>query len=342
MLPDRRRPSAESFLGRLIRLTRRQEDFLTECFAAVLQADQRAAASYWQQLTAQLPPRVRTAAGPVEITTQLTAGRGSSRLDMVVYRERHRIGVEHKIHAPQGEGQLPKYVTLPKTDIAYVGLVTADYQQVSADVLGSRRYARPSRDLAHFLWADFYPLLHRSELRGSDIAAATRGLFDSLGLQPAHPLIGDLRTVDVERRSRLDARLYEAWQPLLSTLSRRWDFVGSSIRRLNKSQIYVFDGPSELLREVWLDPHSSPSSLRVRLKTNTPAKRAQILDRIGKRQPSAFPIRLAPSKRGNHWAVELRTPWRKLLARTRTRSGLGIALKRFVIRLMRTVDAGAV
>lgn len=35
--------SADALLARLIKLTARKEDFITECFAAVLQADGRAA-----------------------------------------------------------------------------------------------------------------------------------------------------------------------------------------------------------------------------------------------------------------------------------------------------------
>jgi len=334
--------TADALLARLIKLTRRREDFLTECFAAVLQADGRAGAAYWRRLTSELPLRVRTAVGPVVVKTQITAGHGSSRLDMVLSRGGQRIAVEHKLLAPQGQGQLPKYVALPRGEVSYVALVTGDYQQVSDAVLRSRRYARPRGDISHFLWADFYPLLKRSQRRGFEIATATRGLFDRLGLQPAHPLIGDLRTADQERRIGLDTRLYEAWKPLIDSLKgRRWRSVGSSLRNDRKSELYAFDGPSDLLREVWLDPMSSPSSLRIRLKTTSAAKRAQILDRVAGRRLSAEPVRLRTSSRGNHWAVELRVPWRSLLARTTTRGGLSLALKRFVLSLMRSVDKDA-
>ena len=113
-------------------------------------------------------------------------------------------------------------------------LVSADYQSVTREVLRARRYVKPPTGQSHFLWADFYPLLQKSEARGVSVASATRGLFDRLGLQPAHPLIGELRTRDMERRMRLDAQLHTAWQPLLTALEKRWSYVDSSIRRLRR------------------------------------------------------------------------------------------------------------
>ena len=343
-------PSADALLARLIKLTKRREDFITECFAAVLQADGRAARQYWRAITANGPKSLSRATGPISVETQKSAGRGSSRLDMVVGCGGRRIGVEHKLMAPQGKGQLRKYVKLPGTDVSYVVLVTGGYQQVSTQVLSSRRYLRPSPTEDHFLWSDFYRLLQHSAARGYQIAKATIELFDKLGLQPTHPLIGDLRTADLSRRLKADQRLKKAWQPLVKTLrGKKWS-VGSSIRRDRKSEVYVCFGPSSLLREVWLDPQSSPSSLRVRLKTSSRRKRDEILAAITRPGISIpylqglgpEPVRLPPSVRGNHWAVEFRAPWGQLLRHCRTRADLARRLRRFVLQVMRTADPGAV
>ncbi len=113
-----------------------------------------------------------------------------------------------------------------------------------------------------------------------EIAAATRGLFDRLGLQPAHELIGLLNTHEPELRAKLDSNLYDAWQPLLRALAKKWEYADSSIRKNRRSEIYVSRGPSALLRRVWLDPFSNPGSLRIRLRSDSKAKRDVIYDRV--------------------------------------------------------------
>jgi hypothetical protein len=331
--------TADALLARLIKLTRRREDFVTECFAAVLQADHVAASAYWRELTATLSSSIRSTTGPVMIETQLSAGKGSSRLDMVVTRGRHRIAVEHKLGSRQGQNQLPKYASLPKAEASHVALVTGDYQTVAEQVLNSRRYVKPRGNLPHFLWADFYGILEKSK---SEIASATKGLFDRIGLQPAHKHIGDLRTADAEKQSRFDARLLVAWQPLIGSLKRSGWSVTSAIPLNRKSELWVTYGPSDLLREVRVDPASNPSDLRIQLRTSSPQKRNEILAHVLERYPGAEPVRLPKSGRGNHWAVEIRTSWRLILKRTKTRAALGEALKRFVLRMMRCADESAV
>jgi hypothetical protein len=222
--------SADALLARLLKLTARKEDFITECFAAVLQADSRAAAEYWRILSAALPSRTRTAA-VTQIQTQCRMKGGSARCDLVLHAGSERVAVEHKLDAPQGRDQLPKYLALPRAEVSRVALVAADYQAVPARVVSASRYIRPSSGQEHFLWADFYPLLRHSQSRGHEVAQATRGLFDRLGLQPAHLLIGDLGTRDRERRMALDARLYRAWQPLLESLSERTADQRSTLMR---------------------------------------------------------------------------------------------------------------
>lgn len=341
---------AGALFARLAKLTRRREDFVTECFAAVLQADGRAADSYWRILSSSLPESIRTVTGPLGVRTQITASTGNSRLDMLVTRGLFLIGVEHKIFAPQGDTQLPKYLSLPRVDISHIALVTGDYQSVADSVLESRKYVQPGGNAQHFLWSDFYALIEASEARGYEVAKATRILFDNLGLQPAHPLIGDLRTVDLERRLQLDKKLKRALLPLIDSLrKRKWGWVGSSIRNDRQSEIYVLDGPSDLLTEVWLSPMRSPSSLCVRLKTTSVIKRSRILESllhsgIGPQSGwmSVEPVRLQNSARGNHWAVDIRAPWKRLLKRVSSRASLETALERFVVGVMRAADQAAV
>lgn len=336
--------SADALLARLIKLTTRKEDFITECFAAVLQADRRAANEYWRLVSRTLPAITQNATLR-EIHTQCRLGEGNSRCDMVLVGGRDRIAVEHKLTAPQGKGQLAKYLSLPRKEVTRVMLVSADYQTVTSEVLRERRYVKPPSGQSHFLWADFYPLLQKSQARGVAVASATRGLFDRLGLQPAHPLIGELRTRDVERRMRLDAQLYAAWQPLLTALRKRWRYVDSSIRKDRRSEIYIEEGKGELLRVVWLDPFSNPGSLRIRLKASSRVKGALLLDWLerdrskivhGRSIVLSVPSGLAYNQRYPHM-VEVRIPWRALLGNS-TRSSMPLRLKKFVLSLIAVAD----
>ncbi len=129
----------DALFARLIGLTRRREDFLTECVAAVLQADRRAATDYWRVLSAQLPssklPRVVSS-----VRTQCRMGGGTARCDLVIEAGRVRLAVEHKIDAIQGRDQLSRYLALPRNEVTHVALVGADYQKVPAPVLKEPRF----------------------------------------------------------------------------------------------------------------------------------------------------------------------------------------------------------
>lgn len=331
-----------SLLGRLIKLTRRREDFITECFAAVLEADQLAARQYWRLLTAPLGGASARDGAPT-IRTQVPTPDRTCRLDLVASHGRLRIGVEHKLDAAQGRGQLPRYVLTPRAFATHVALIAADYQRIPEVVLGSARYIRPVGGHDHFLWADFYPLLKRSDQRGVAVASDLVGLFDDLGLHPAHKLIGDLGTRDRARRMKADQRLYKAWKPLLHSLERLWDVL-SSLRHDRQSEIYVENGPSRNLRIAWLDPFSNPGALRVRLKTDRRSKRDLMIERLDGHR-SAIPHGRHVTLRSERlpaqhfvWCVEARIPWRILLAR-RSRATMGRALRSFILQLM-AVAAG--
>ncbi len=332
--------STDALLSRLITLTARKEDFVTECFAAVLQADSRAAQEYWRVVAATLPAAIR-ARTLARIDTQCRLGNGSSRCDLVLYAGRERVVVEHKLEAAQGPGQLQKYLRLPRSEMTRVALVAADYQTVPRGVLAARRYLKPPTGQDHFLWADLYPLVQRSASRGYEVASATKGLFDRLGLQPAHPFIGELCTTDTARRLRFDARLRAAWEPLLRSLRRTWKSVGSSVRKDRQSEIYITYGPSSTLQRVWLDPFNNPGSLRIRLKTDTRVKRELLLARLSARR-SSMPfgryLTCRAEERSSYaqqfpWSVEVRIPWRTLLARSSRRT-MPYSLKKLVLGLI--------
>jgi hypothetical protein len=190
-------------------------------------------------------------------------------------------------------------------------------------------------------------VLRRSAERGVEIAEATRRLFDDLGMNPAHPLIGHLNTTDGHLRARLDGRLYAAWTPLLRSL----EYADSSIRKNRRSEIYVSYGPSNLLLRVWLDPFSNPGSLRVRLRTDQRQKRDLMYERLSSDEGrseiphgKALGIVAEPAskyKQQYPWSVEVRVPWQALLARASADS-LPKVMRTFVLDLMRAADANAI
>jgi hypothetical protein len=116
------------------------------------------------------------------------------------------------------------------------------------------------------------------------------------------------------------------------------------VRKDRQSELYIDEGPSSVLLQVWLDPFSNPGSLRVRLKTDSRAKREIILDRL-ERNREAIPFgryvgwqRADPAYPQQYpHMVELRISWRVLLARC-TRRSIPAALRRFVIGLMTVAD----
>jgi hypothetical protein len=70
----------DALLSRLIKLTSRKEDFLTECVAAVLQADSRAAMEWWRFLVASSPSLYK-ASTIDKVITQCRVGAGSENED---------------------------------------------------------------------------------------------------------------------------------------------------------------------------------------------------------------------------------------------------------------------
>jgi hypothetical protein len=126
-----------------------------------------------------------------------------------------------------------------------------------------------------------------------------------------------------------------------------WEYADSSIRKDRKSEIYVSSGPSDLLCRVWLDPFSNPGSLRIRLRTTSKAKRNVLFERLHSETarseiPSGRFLAVVAEPQSTYkqaypWSVEVRVNWTKLLGRS-TRRTIPNALKRFVLRLMTTVD----
>lgn len=330
---------ADALLCNLIRLSNQKEDFLTEVFANLLQTDARLSRAFVKRL---LPNRKSDA--PVTIVTQHSLRAWKSRPDMLVTTGGLRIAVEHKLDAPEGSGQLSKYLTLPRRQVSRVALISADYRRLAPEILKHPRYVRPADGQSHFLWTDIWPLIQlacRLQVAG---AHAARRLFSELGIQPAHRLVPNLNDPDPKRALQNDRALSKLWQPTRRALEQRGMECVSSIRTTRSSEVYVYPPDSSPIGVVWLNPFASPSTLLVRLRMADRKTRDLLLSRLESRRhliPVGPLLSMVPGKRKAHsdrWAVDVRVPWHLLLASCKNRIAMSRALKRLVLRI---IDAAA-
>lgn len=347
-MPRVPRDTGDTLFCRIGGLTRLKEDLLTECFAATLQSDTTAANAYWRQITKNAP-QLRSLRGSITITTQHSSKDRTARIDMRIIRQKKVLNIEHKLYAPEGHQQLPRYLSLPKIDAGFVAFVSADFRKVVKDVVDNPRYLRPSSRQSHFVWADLYPLVEASAKRGSAFGAATLTLMKSIDLAPVHPIIGDVR--DPHYDLALLA-LLALWQPLIASLKATGWSVNSSFGHNRKSEIWIEAGPSNYLDVVRLDPFSSPTGLVVRLKADSRRKREAMLARLGRYRSSIpngatlgmVPLKLAPTAYGYDWAIDVKVAWDPLLERSSMKNSALTKqkLRRYVERLMHAAARDAV
>lgn len=344
-MPRVARDTGDTLFCRIGGLTRLQEDLLTECFAATLQRDTKAANAYWRQITRNTP-QLRNLRGSITITTQHSSKDRTARIDMRVIRQNRVLNIEHKLYAPEGHQQLPRYLSLPKVDAGFVAFVSADFRKVAQDVVDCPRYLRPSSRRSHFVWAELYPLVEASAKRGSAFGAATLTLMKSMDLAPVHPVIGDVRD------PKHDLALLALWQPLIVSLKASGWSVNSSFGHNRKSEIWIEAGPSKYLDIVRLDPFSSPTGLVVRLKADSRRKRDAMSARLERNRSSVpngttldvLSLKLAPTANGYDWAIDVKVAWNPLLGRSSKKSPslTKQKLRGYVESLVRAVARDAV
>lgn len=261
---------------------------------------------------------------------------------MIVSDGRLRIAVEHKLDARQGLGQLAKYLGLPSKHVTHLAFVAADQHSIPRSVREHKRYLNPKSGQAHYFWADFWPLMKMAEQRNVLFVPELLELLTTLGLQATHSLIGNLRHPDPDRARFFDGRLSRAWTPLRISLRRRgWRKIEPSFRKQTRtSELYLWDGPSTVLREVWLDPFSSPSALLVRLKSDSIDKRDRMHGRLESRRPKYYlgmALGIQTESRPSGWypyAVDVRVPWSLLLDRVTRQADVPSRLKKIVLAVI--------
>ena len=215
---------------------REGEDYFTECVAFALQEDAELAESFLVRLCGEDVDGSPTRSASISIETQKTFS--GSRLD-ASFRLNHEelvrdscvdlifrlnddkfIGVENKLGAPEGKGQLLKYLALPLTRVAFI---TPDHMEISDEVLAHPKYLRPDNGRRHFLWSDFFQVIESSVKRPSApvLNRALLGLFKVYGFEPPLPEIGDLNDPDELAKKRNRENFSKLWELTVSRLEKR-------------------------------------------------------------------------------------------------------------------------
>jgi hypothetical protein len=237
-----------------------KENVFTECFAATLQEDPKLAKEFLIHLCGKKLDQVQISRASIKTETQQR--RDGAYLDMVFTLNGQKlVGVENKLFAPEGKGQLRKYLRLGWLD--RLAFISVGDTRIARHVLASPHYLRP-RNRPHFRWADFYRLVEQSTHRPSATVfnKALLQLFQHLGFEPPIGPLGDLQHPNpiVRRKNR-------------EKFAKRWEATKDSLRRLGWTKfsrgqiamIGVEQGRSKRLEWASLDPIYHHGSLRLRL-----------------------------------------------------------------------------
>jgi hypothetical protein len=254
----------------------REEDHLTEFFAAALEIDEPFRDAYTALIIAPFaeanhwaPPRIRF----VE-TQKNFDGHGSCPDMTLTLEDGHIIACEHKLEAmetlaplvdelPDPVPQLQRYLaSLPIDGLAFV---RSSLKPPDAWVLDHRKYLRP-RNRQHYLWRDFFPLLEASE---HPCSRWLREGFVSLGFTPAHPLVGDLMQPAVA------ANFAKLWSSTRADAHELGWHVGAGA----VVELYLDREKATSASRVWICPRNE--QLLVRATPASDAYVPEILSRFG-------------------------------------------------------------
>jgi hypothetical protein len=262
------------FFTNLMRWSTARENTFTECLAASLADDPFLCRAFVRRLGG----KVGVDETP-HVVTQVRPTRDIC-LDLVLQCERQRIGLENKLFAREGKGQLKKYLTRARVD--RLAFVTGNRYPIEQAVLQNPRYLSPENE-EHFLWHDFYDMIEaRAQVkRPSPFVTSLQQVFITLGFEPPLTRVGDLQSTDEAERTRARRHFWTLWGTTRQNLGeRKW-----KIRRPGSiAQVYVEDGPKGPLEWALLDPIHPRGSVKVRLNIVGERARNAIFDLLHSQQ----------------------------------------------------------
>ncbi len=268
-----------------------------------------------------------------EISVKTQVPEGGNCVDMVITVCSRRIGVENKLDSPEGRGQLRRYLATPLDRLAYV---TPAIREVDEAVILDAHYLRPEGK-NHFCWSDFYDVIARRANDASILTEALLTLFKDLGFDPPHEEIGDLQ--NQENRENF-SKLWRATKVMLRR--RGWKRLDSG----STAEMYVKNGTSESVEQLWCDPRWTGNNLRLRVTLKDPRKTEDVANYL--KQKLEFRgvrplINRAESRRarGKIQVVDVVITFDNLFARIESHEEIETRLAEFVIHVLDEVHVGA-
>lgn len=240
-----------------------RENFFSECVAGVLNADLELARAFARTLN-----RGRDRIGGTSISRSdvrvipqffcLSQARRCY-VDLRLEIGKQAIGIEVKLDAPEGslpsgDRQIEKYLQIRQ--LTHVAYITGYHTDVEPSVKRRRtRYLKPL-DRDHFLWSDIYPIVLAASRRRTapQLHQALLELFHARHLEPSHPELPDLSTVEGRREFR------SFWLLTRKRLGRRYDVVAPT--RINATT-YAWSYDNSNAWKIALEPAFNPGLLKI-------------------------------------------------------------------------------
>jgi len=253
-----------------------REDFLTECLAATLAEDPELTRAFVALLTGSDNHLLNDGTW-IGVETQVSHER--SCLDLVLRPAGAvPVAVEIKLDAPEGAGQLAKYLALPER--YRVAFLAPARRTIDHDVLAHTRYLRPADGRDHLTWFDVHSLIAsdvRAHAARTTLRIALLGLLEELGFAPPVPQLGDLQASN--SRERADARqnagkLLDGVRATLVALG--WELQGGD----QPGDVWTRRGRVGRLSRVWVGTFVERNRLKVRLYFPCEADRAAAMKEL--------------------------------------------------------------
>lgn len=318
---------ASRFFLRLLKATAIEEptcreDFLTECLAATLAEDEALARRFALFIAGPEVEGTSVALARIGVETQVSFP--GSCLDLVLRLDGTvAVAVEIKLDAPEGEGQLAKYLKLP--GIHRVAFLAPGRRTIDPSVLAHPHYLRPANGQEHFTWRDLYAPIAAPETAlpaRSTLRQALLGLLEYLGFEPPHPELGDLHAEDEQERIRhrrnAAKHLDDAREVLVSQGWRLDPFHPPG-------DVWTVRQQVGRLSQVWLSTCAERGMFKVRFYFASEAERAAVAAELAtllvtEAIPGAGEVTISPVKRveksdgSTVWATDVLTPHQAILA----------------------------
>lgn len=270
-----------------------KEDHLTEFFAAALELNREFREAYADFVLRDYAEAKGWGRPGIEsVDTQVSWTEEGCRPDMLLNLEGgKRIICEHKIEALETMGfseevdnhSLPQLERYLKLDVDGLVFVRSSWKSPSERVLTHRNYVKP-KNLEHFLWRDFYPML---EAVSDPFINWLQEGFEELGFTPPDPIVRDLNDPDMiirESNRRNFAKFWTGTESLAMELG--WKPEKGSI-----SQLYLKENERAMAPRIFISPNIAERFL-IRATPSEAHPKDKILDAFNK---AAAGLAIAPT-----------------------------------------------